>query len=156
MIEIARVTHTSTVSGSRFFERWCDLPSHPEWAPSMEYFVLDGPFGLGATGRSRAVGGAETRFTVTAIGPGWVYADTTELEGARLTVHHEARDEDGGTVVTLTGFLEGEGALALSSEIGPGLQIALERDLRSLATLLEAEQCVGSVAEALDEGAAEL
>ena len=106
MIEIARVTRSSTAPGSRFFERWCDLPSHPEWAPSMEYFVLDEPFRLGATGRSRAVGGAETRFTVTRVGPGWVYADTTDLDGVRLTVLHEAVDGEHGTVITLTVAVE--------------------------------------------------
>ncbi len=118
----------------------------------MEYFALDGPFGLGATGRSRAVGGAETRFTVTAIGPGWVYADTTQLDGARLTVRHEAVDEGTGTIVTLTGSLEGENVTALSSEIGPGLQRALERDLRSLAAMLEAEEPDGSTVRAPADG----
>ncbi|WP_157525320.1 SRPBCC family protein [Microbacterium yannicii] len=152
MVEVARAVIRSTASASRFFERWCDLPSHPEWAPSMEYFALDGPFGLGATGRSRAVGGAETRFTVTAIGPGWVYADTTQLDGARLTVRHEAVDEGTGTIVTLTGSLEGENVTALSSEIGPGLQRALERDLRSLAAMLEAEEPDGSTVRAPADG----
>lgn len=139
MTEIARVTQHSTASGVRFFERWCDLPSHPEWAPSMEYFVLDAPFALGVTGRSRAVGGVETRFTVTEVGPGWVYADTTELEGALLTVRHEAVDTAESTVVTLTGALTGVDAAALAVEIAPGLQLALERDLHSLITLVEAE-----------------
>lgn len=137
MIEIARVTRSATAPGSRFFERWCDLPSHPEWAPSMEYFVLDEPFGVGATGRSRAVGGAETRFTVTRLGPGWVYADTTDLDGVRLTVLHEAVDGEHGTVVTLTGLLDGDREVILGAELAPGLQLALERDLASLVALLE-------------------
>ena len=137
MIEIASTTRVSSALPSRFFERWCDLSTHPEWAPSMEYFVLDGPFGLGATGRSKPVGGAEASFTVTAVGPGWVYADTTELPGAALIVHHEAIIRDGTTVVTLTGFLDGPDEMALADEIAPGLHDALERDLASLATLLE-------------------
>ncbi|MGP7959955.1 hypothetical protein ACTVCO_03960 [Sanguibacter sp. A247] len=133
MREIARATRTSSAPASAFYERWCDLPSHPEWAPSMEYFILDGPFGIGATGRSRSVGGAETRFTVTSVGPGWVYADTTELDGARLTVHHEAREEDGATRVILTGLLEGRA----DAVDGTALSAALARDLESLAALLE-------------------
>ncbi|MFF2371962.1 hypothetical protein [Agromyces sp. NPDC058110] len=133
MTEIARVTRTSTAPASRFFERWCDLPSHPEWAPSMEYFVLDGPFALGATGRSRAVGGAETRFTVTRVGPGWSYADTTDLDSASLTVLHEAVDGEHGTTVTLTGLLDGD----LAAVPGEALRVAFERDLESLIALLE-------------------
>lgn len=140
MIEIARVTRSSIAPGSRFFERWCDLPSHPEWAPSMEYFVLDQPFSLGATGRSRAVGGAETRFTVTRLGPGWVYADTTDLDGVRLTVLHEAVDGEHSTVVTLTGLLDGDREDTVGAELASGLQLALERDLASLVTLLESTQ----------------
>ncbi|GAA1956801.1 hypothetical protein [Agromyces allii] len=139
MIEIARVTRTSTAPGSRFFERWCDLPSHPEWAPSMEYFVLDGPFALGATGRSRAVGGIETRFTVTRIGPGWAYADTTDLDGASLTVLHEAVDGEHDTVVTLTGLLDGPAQAGLGARLAPGLRLALDHDLASLVRLLESE-----------------
>lgn len=137
MIEIARVTRTCVAPGSQFFERWCDLPSHPEWAPSMEYFVLDGEFGLGATGRSRAVGGTETRFTVTRVGPGWVYADTTDLDGAQLTVLHEAIDGEHGTIVTLTGLVDGAAQDSVAAQLAPTLQVALERDLASLAGLLE-------------------
>lgn len=137
MMEIARTSRVSTAPAVRFFERWCDLPTHPEWAPSMEYFVLDGEFGVGATGRSKPVGGTEAPFTVTAVGPGYVYADTTRLPGARLTVHHTAEEVDGATVVTLLGSLDGPAELALAVEIAPGLQDALERDLASLAELLE-------------------
>lgn len=147
MIEIARVSRCSAAPGSRFFERWCDLPSHPEWAPSMEYFVLDGPFGLGATGRSRAVGGDETRFTVTRLGPGWVYADTTELDGVRLTVLHEAVDGEPSTVVTLTGPLDGDREAVRGAELAPGLQLALERDLASLVALLESERSIVSAGQ---------
>ena len=99
----------------------------------MEYFRLDGPFQLGATGRSRAVGGVETLFTVTEIGPGWVYADTTDLGSALLTVRHEAIEQDGSTTVTLTGLVDQD----TDPELGPGLQTALEHDLESLMRLLE-------------------
>ena len=74
---------------------------------------------------------------MTAVGPGWVYADTTDLPGAALIVHHEAIIRDGTTVVTLTGFLDGPDELTLAAQVAPGLQDALERDLASLATLLE-------------------
>lgn len=109
----------------------------------MEYFVLDGPFALGATGRSKPVGGTEATFTVTAVGPGWVYADTTHLPGAQLIVHHEATAATPGSLVTLTGFLEGPHEVTLAAEIGAGLQDALERDLASLVWLLESRNHSG-------------
>ena len=102
----------------------------------MEYFILEEPFGLGARGRSRAVGGAETLFTVTEVGPGWVYADTTDIGSAMLTVRHEAVEDAGGTTVTLTGLVD----VDADPELGPGLQQALEHDLESLARLLEGQR----------------
>ena len=140
MIEITRVSRTSTAPGSAFFGRWCDLPTHPEWAPSMEYFELDEPFAVGARGRSRAVGGMETRFTVTRVGPGWVYADATDLGDAMLTVLHEAIDGEHGTAVTLTGFVEGDRAQQVAVELADDLERALERDLASLIAMLESAE----------------
>lgn len=136
-IEIARVEKTSSASPQMFFERWCDLPSHPEWAPSMEYFILEGEFSVGATGRSKPVDGPESTFTVTEIGPGYVYADATDLGGAILTVRHEAVTTGETTQVTLTGLLDGPQALQTRAHIAQDLQEALEEDLDSLITLLE-------------------
>ena len=136
MIEIARTGRVSSASAAAFFERWCAIETHPEWAPSMEYFRLSEPFGIGARGVLKAVGGTEARFRVTAVGPGFVYADTTELDGAELTVHHEAVEAGEGTRVNLSAWLEGpreaEWALAMGD-----VQRSLERDLASLARILE-------------------
>ncbi|WP_194410750.1 SRPBCC family protein [Microbacterium cremeum] len=137
MIGIARAERTSTARAEEFFARWCDLGSHPEWAPSMEYFRPQDPFGIGARGVSRPRGGEEASFVVTAVGPGAVYADRTELGGAELTVHHEATPVDGGCVVVLRAWLEGPEADGWSERLGDTVQRALERDLESLALLLE-------------------
>ena len=137
MIEIARTHRLSSAPAAAFFERWCAIETHPEWAPSMEYFRLSDPFGVGARGVLKAVGGAEAPFRVTSLGPGFVYADTTELDGVELTVHHEAVDEPGGTRVELTARLDGpreaEWALGMADDV----QRSLERDLASLAAKLE-------------------
>ena len=137
MIEIARTRRTSTASAALFFERWCAIETHPEWAPSMEYFRLAEPFGVGARGVLKSVGGDEARFRVTTVGPGFVYADTTELDGVELTVHHEALDTAEGTRVELYARLDGprEGDWAL--RIAEDVQHSLERDLASLARLLD-------------------
>lgn len=137
VIEIARTSRLSTAQASAFFERWCAIETHPDWAPSMEYFRLSEPFGLGARGVSKAVGGEEAPFRVTAIGPGFVYADTTELDGVELTVHHDASAAPGGALVELSARLEGPREAEWALRMGDDVQFSLERDLASLARLLE-------------------
>ena len=137
MIEIARTRRTSCASASLFFERWCAIETHPEWAPSMEYFKLSEPFGLGARGVLKAVGGQESPFRVTTVGPGFVYADTTELDGAELTVHHEAVEGLDGTEVTLSAWLDGPAEAQLARGMSAEVQHSLEHDLAALAALLE-------------------
>ena len=137
MIEIARAERASTADADAFFARWCDLESHPEWAPSMEYFRLHEPFGVGARGVSRPRGGDEATFVVTEVGPGAVYADTTLLDGAELTVHHEATPTADGCVVVLRAWLQGAEAAVWAERMGDSVQRALDRDLASLARLLD-------------------
>ena len=137
VIEIARTHRLSSAPAGAFFERWCDLESHPEWAPSMEYFRLDGPFGLGARGVLKARGGEEAEFVVTALDPPHLYADTTTLDGATLTVSHRATPLAEGCRVELVAWLEGERASIYAAEMGDSVQRSLERDLASLAAILE-------------------
>ncbi|MFF2487566.1 hypothetical protein ACFVSU_14280 [Microbacterium sp. NPDC058062] len=137
MIEIARTRRTSRASASLFFERWCAIETHPEWAASMEYFKLSEPFGVGARGVLKAVGGQEAPFRITTVGPGFVYADTTELDGAELTVHHEAVEGLDGTEVTLCAWLDGPAEAQLATRMSDEVQHSLEHDLAALAALLE-------------------
>jgi len=136
MIELARVTATSTVAPQRFFDRWCDLDTHPEWAPGMEYLRLDEPFALGARGTLKLVEGRVSPFEITALVPGRLYADTTELDGARLEVSHEALPLGTGSALELVCTIEGERAELYAAEF-TDISAALAADLASLVALLE-------------------
>ena len=103
----------------------------------MEYFRLSEPFAAGARGVLKAVGGEEAPFRVTTVGPGFVYADTTELDGVELTVHHEAVDAREGTRVELWARLDGPREAEWAARIADDVQRSLERDLASLAAILE-------------------
>lgn len=138
MIELARVTATSSVSPERFVERWFDLATHPEWAPGMDYLRLDEPFALGARGMLK-VGGEEPRpFEVTVVEPGHRYADATILDGARLEVSHEAIPLGEGSALELVATLDGERAQHYAAEFA-GIGDALAGDLARLVALLEGE-----------------
>jgi hypothetical protein len=137
MIEIARVAGTSSASPREFFARWCDLDTHAEWSTCMEYLRLAEPFAVGARGELKSLGGDPAPFEVTEVVPDRVYADTTMLDGARLTVRHEAQAAGSGTdlrvTATLDGPLEGEWA----TRLGDGVERDIAADLTALTILLE-------------------
>ncbi|WP_395244209.1 hypothetical protein ACGGZK_19105 [Agromyces sp. MMS24-K17] len=139
MIEIADATRTSPVAAGRFVARWADLATHPEWAVGMEFLRLDEPFAVGARGVLKVRGGHEAPFVVTEYEPGRSYADTTILDGAELTVHHEAIERDGATALRLRAWLTGPRAAEFAEEMGDDVQASLDRDLAALASLLEAD-----------------
>lgn len=136
MIEIGWASATSTAPPGAFHARWCDVETHPEWAASMEWFRLDGPFGVGARGTLRTRDGRESRFVVTEVVPGRSYADTTELDGAGLTVHHFAEAHGQGSRLTLRAWLDGAEEARWADEIGD-ISEALAQDLAALVALLE-------------------
>lgn len=133
---IGTASATSTRPPREFFDRWCDLATHPEWAPSMAAFALDGEFGVGATGTSRTAEGREARFRVTEVEDGRAYADTTEFEDAELTVRHVAEPEGEGSRLEITASVDGPEQEELAFELGD-LSESLQRDLDALIALLE-------------------
>lgn len=136
MIELARVTATSTVKPASFVERWFDLVTHPEWAPGMDYLRLNEPFALGARGELKVRGEAPRPFEVTAVVPGRLYADTTVLDGARMTVSHEALPLGSGSALEIVCTIEGERAQHYADEFA-GIGDALQGDVNRLVELLE-------------------
>lgn len=138
MIEIARVVNTSTALPRVFFDRWCDLDTHPQWAPGMEWFRLDEPFGVGARGRLKLREGRESPFYVSAIIDGRVYEDTTVLDAAELIVRHEAISTKEGSRLELTAALVGPRAQHFADEFGD-ISAVLAADLASLIRLVESE-----------------
>ncbi|WP_297082268.1 SRPBCC family protein [uncultured Demequina sp.] len=147
MIEVGSVIHTSTAPPEAFFERWIDLPTHPEWAASMEWFDIETPVALGSRGTSKPRGGEPAPLEVTAYERPFVYADTTTLDGdgedaTTLTVHHEARPAAAGTRVEIRAWLEGPRARDLEMELRAVLERALPADLAGLVALVE-ERGVG-------------
>jgi GNAT superfamily N-acetyltransferase len=137
MIEVARVSADSPIEPSYFHARWCDLATHQEWSASMEFLNLHEPLAVGARGVSKANGGGHTPFMVTALEPGAVYADTTYLRGARLTVHHEARPRGTGSHLVVHAYLEGRRARRWARRMGDDVRNSLAVDLTRLVALAE-------------------
>jgi hypothetical protein len=138
VIELARVSAQSSVAPQYFFDRWCDLDTHPVWAVGMEFLRLDEPFGIGARGTLKVRDGRESPFVVTTVVPGRAYADATILDGATMTVHHEATPLGEGSNLELHCYVEGERAQHWADEFA-GIGDALAADLAALVKLAESE-----------------
>ncbi|WP_137844946.1 hypothetical protein [Microbacterium sp. 2FI] len=105
----------------------------------MEYLRLDEPFAVGATGVLKVRGGHEAPFVVTEYVEGRVYADTTILDGAELTVHHAAAPAGSGSAVVLRAWLTGARAAEYADQMRDDVQRSLDTDLAALARMLESE-----------------
>lgn len=97
------------------------------------------PVQIGARGTLKAKDGSPLPFRVTAFERPFVYADTTELDGAELTVHHEARPTETGSRVEVRAWLEGPRAADLEMEFRINVQRSLEADVAALVKLVESE-----------------
>lgn len=139
MIEIARAELSSTASPERFVARWRHLATHPEWAAGMEYLRLHEPFAVGARGVLKVRGGHEAPFVVAEYVEGRIYADTTILDGAELTVHHSAASSESGSALVLRAWLTGPRAAEYADQMRDDVQRSLDADLAALAMLLESE-----------------
>ena len=136
MIEIGHIVAGSWVAPEHFHARWCDLATHTEWAPGMEYLRLDGPLEAGARGVMKAKDGPEHAFVVSDLMPGVAYQDTLLLDGAELTVRHESHPHGTGSRLELHARMEGPKAAERAAEMA-GLDQALAADLARLVALVE-------------------
>lgn len=137
MIEVGHVVMSSSAPPEAFFRRWVTHETQAEWAESVEWFKMSEPVQIGARGELKSKNGAPLPFRVTALEEPHVYAHTTEIEGAELTIHHEARATSTGSRVELRAWLEGPRAGDLELEFRANVQRALEADLAALVKVVE-------------------
>ena len=132
------ITARSWVAPEHFHARWCDVATHPEWAPGMEYIRLEGPLRAGVRGVMKTREGAETPMMVSDLVPGLAFQDTVFLDGGTLTVRHESHADGSGSRLELHARIEGPRAGELASEFA-GLDAVLASDLAGLVALVERE-----------------
>ncbi|GLW29004.1 hypothetical protein [Actinoplanes regularis] len=136
MIEFPVITAGSRVAPDHFHARWCDVSTHPEWAPGMEYIRLDGPVRPGARGVMKTRAGQETPMLVSDVVPGVAFQDTVFLDGGTLTVRHESHRDGTGSRLELRAWIDGPQAAELAARMA-GLEEVLAADLAGLIALVE-------------------
>lgn len=143
MVRFPVITARSWVAPAYFHARWCDVATHPEWAPGMEYVRLDGPLRPGVRGVMKTRDGEETAMMVSDIVPGLAFQDTVFLDGGTLTVRHESHAENSGSRLELHVQIDGPDAAGLAASLA-GLDEVLAADLASLIALVERERAAFS------------
>jgi hypothetical protein len=97
----------SAASKEAVWRRYADVTQWRDWSPAIEWARLDGPFQVGAKGKSKARGAPAARFRLVRVEPNAVFASTTWLPGARLLFEHFIEPRDIGLRITHRATLSG-------------------------------------------------
>jgi hypothetical protein len=100
-------TARSAASPEAVWRRYADVKQWSEWSPAIEWSRLDGPFQVGAKGKSKARGAPAGSFRLTAVEPNALFASATRLPGARLQFEHRIEPDDSGIRITHRATLSG-------------------------------------------------
>jgi hypothetical protein len=97
----------SAASKEAVWRRYADVTQWRDWSPAIQWARLDGPFQVGAKGRSKARGAPAARFRLVRVEPNAEFASTTWLPGARLLFEHFIEPGDTGLHITHRATLSG-------------------------------------------------
>jgi hypothetical protein len=139
MTSIAEASVTSTAAPERFFARWADMATWPEWNTDTEWVRLDGPFVTGSTGTLKPKGGPKVPFVIASLTPGEEFVDVSRLLGASLTFHHTVTSHEDGCDVDVTISMTGPLAFLWRRALGKGLKSSVQPDLDRLMATVEAD-----------------
>ena len=120
----------------RVWELWTDISAWPEFNPGIRQASLEGPFGPGAVGSSRASGGPPSKLRVVTVEPGHMFVTETPLPLATLRFEHRIEPaDDGRLMVTMGVRMTGPATPFFRRVIGPRLEASVPEALRNLSEL---------------------
>ena len=97
----------SAATKEAVWRRYADVTQWRDWSPAIKWARLDGPFRVGAKGKSKAHGAPVARFRLVRVEPNALFATTTWLPGARLLFEHFIEPRDTGLRITHRATLSG-------------------------------------------------
>ena len=136
-----RFTADTTATPSAVWDALRALHSGTALGPDSDSFELHGPFAIGTRLKVTPRGQDPMESTITELEPNAVYADQTRFGGLMLTFRHELQPStSGGTRVTHTLEISGDGADQVGPELGP--QISGDFPIAMAELLAAAEKSV--------------
>lgn len=134
-------TIETRASAEAIFALMADVGTWPEWNPGVERMELDGPFVAGTSGTMVMPGGESLATRLAWVEPGRGFEDETPIPGEEAVVrvrHLLDVQPDGGTRITYAATIEGPGAEAVGSSVGPQVTADFPEVMAALAARAEA------------------
>ncbi len=151
MSTLCTASAVSSAAPDRFFARWADMSTWPEWDEAVAWARLDGPFAAGTTGALKPKGGPKVSFVIETLDPGCEFTDVSAMPGARLRIRHLVTRDGDVTRVDIEVSMEGPLAWLWRRAIGRGVARSTPEGLARLVALVEAAEA--GATEAADAGA---
>jgi len=124
---------TTTATPGAVWALWSDVATWEQWDPAVEAVALDGEFAEGTAGTITLRGGIEAPLTLEVVTPGARYLDQLTMGDLVIRIDHVLRAMPGGTEVTVSTTIEGQGA----DDIGPMVTADAPVALAALVSLAE-------------------
>jgi len=126
----------SAASPQAIWRRYVDVEHWSEWSRhGVEWSRLDGPFEVGAKGRSKAPGMPAARFRLVEVDPEARFVSEVRLPGGRIRFEHLIEPRDGGSRITHLASVSGPLAALHARVIRKGVERGLPDGVERLAAL---------------------
>lgn len=130
----------SGAGAEEVWRRYVDVERWSDWSPAVEWSRLDGPFEVGAKGKSKPPGSPALRFRVTAVEPQVMFATKVRLPGAVLVFEHAIDPIATGTRITHRATLSGPLASVYTRTVRRRTEKGLTESVERLAALAATQQ----------------
>ena len=133
-----RFEHTAESSADPHdvWRRYVDVEHWSEWSQrGVEWSRIDGPFEVGAKGKSKAPGLRAASFELVAVEPDAFFASEVKLPGGRLRFEHQIEPSGPGSRITHRVTVEGPMAFLYTRVVRHGVESGLPDGVDRLAVL---------------------
>jgi uncharacterized protein YndB with AHSA1/START domain len=131
----------SSARPAAVWRRYVDVEHWSEWSQKgVERSSLDGEFEEGTTGKSKAPGFPEGKFTLITVEPEKRFVSEAKFPGGRLTFEHMIEPADGGTRITHRATLDGPLTFLWSQVIGRMIKRGMPEGVERLAEVAAEKQ----------------
>ena len=119
-------TATTTADPSAVWALWRDVGSWHLWDPAVREVAMEGHFAEGAAGTIILDGGVRAPFTLEVVEPRRRFLDRVTMGEVVMSVDHEVRPCDEGSLITFFTAVNGPGADFVGPQVTQGTPAALQ------------------------------
>ena len=118
------------------WQRYVDVEHWSEWSQrGVEWSGINGPFEVGARGKSKPPGSRPLPFKLVAVEPDAFFASEVKLPGGRLRFEHQIEPSGRGSRITHRVALDGPMAFLYTRAVRKGVESGLPDGVDRLAVI---------------------